>query len=106
MHRQTVQAQVQMPAPSSAPKPNILVIFGDDVPEPVLKGRTIGPQAPAPGLGKPTKAVDGRQLVSLIGEAARGNIHRIAFPIDQRSAGAPTSGHGAVRKAHRSLESM
>src|SRR5215831_14889243 len=28
---QTAQAQVQMPAPSSAPKPNILVIFGDDV---------------------------------------------------------------------------
>jgi len=28
---QTAQAQVQMPAPSSAPKPNILVIFGDDI---------------------------------------------------------------------------
>jgi len=28
---ETAQAQVQMPAPSSAPKPNILVIFGDDV---------------------------------------------------------------------------
>ena len=28
---QTAQAQVQMPAPSSAPKPNILVILGDDI---------------------------------------------------------------------------